>query len=153
LFRAAAKAGVAYIVPNAYGVNIYGNDKLQNDIPALKEILASVREIEEIGSNWIAIKPNFWYEYSMGVGPFAFEFDFPKSVTFYDDGKSKVKTTTWPQTGRASAALVNLKKLPEDEDDKSITLTQLQNKPLYISSFTLNQRDHIHLEDGFGTIR
>lgn len=142
LVKAAGKAGVSYIVPNAYGVDFYGHPKLEEDIEALKYIHASVKEIEEVGSNWLAITPNFWYEYSLGVGPFTYGFDFPnKKVTFYDEGKTRVNTTTWPQTGRALAALVNMKKLPQDENDKSTTLAQFANKPVYIKSFTLNQRE------------
>ncbi|EGU89199.1 hypothetical protein FOPG_17755 [Fusarium oxysporum f. sp. conglutinans race 2 54008] len=142
LVRAAGKAGVSYIVPNAYGVDFYGHPKLEEDIPALGYIHASVKEIEEVGAKWLAITPSFWYEYSLGVGPFTYGFDFPNNtVTLYDEGKTKVNTTTWPQTGRALAALVNLKKLPQDENDKSTTLARFANKPVYISSFTLNQRE------------
>ncbi|KAM0437900.1 hypothetical protein ACHAPT_002265 [Fusarium lateritium] len=142
LARAAAKAGVSYIVPNAYGADFYSKPQLLDDIPALKYILASVKEIEEVGAKWVAITPSFWYEYSLGVGPFTFGFDFPnKGVTLYDEGKVRVNTTTWPQTGRALAALVSLKKLPENEDDNSVTLAQFSNKPVYISSFTLSQRE------------
>lgn len=142
LVKAAGKAGVSYIVPNAYGVDFYRNTKLQNDIEALKYIYSSVKEVEQVGSNWLAITPSFWYEYSLSVGPFTYGFDFPnKKVTFYDEGKTQVNTTTWPQTGRALAALVSLKKLPEDDNDMSTTLAQFVNKPVYIKSFTLNQRE------------
>lgn len=142
LVRAAAKAGVPYIMPNAYGVDIYGKSKLQGDIPALRYIHANVSEIADVGASWIALTPNFWYEYSMGAGPFTFGFDFKnRHITFYDDGKTRINTTTWPQIGRALAALVNLKRLPEDENDNSITLAQFCNKPVYISSFTLSQRE------------
>ncbi|KAI9933956.1 hypothetical protein MW887_005028 [Aspergillus wentii] len=142
LVRAAAKAGVRYIMPNAYGTDFYGNPKLLDDIPALKYILANVQEIEELGINWIALTPNFWYEYSLGIGPFTFGFDFPnRTATFYDEGTTKIHTTTWPQCGRALAALVNLKKIPVDENDYSVTLAQFCNQPMYISSFTLSQRE------------
>ncbi|CZR42870.1 hypothetical protein LB506_002104 [Fusarium annulatum] len=142
LVRAAGKAGVSYIVPNAYGVDFYGHPNFQDDIEALKYIYASVKEVEDVGANWLAITPNFWYEYSLGVGPFTYGFDFPnKKVTFYDEGKTRVNTTTWPQTGRALGALVNMKKLPQDENDKSTTLAHFANKPVYIKSFTLNQRE------------
>lgn len=142
LVRAAAKAGVRYIVPNAYGVDIYGKPKLLDDIPALQYILANVKEIEEVGAQWIGLTPNFWFEYSLGVGPFTYGFDFPnKTVTLFDDGKTRVNTTTWPQLGRALAALISLKRIPEDENDKSVTLAQFVNKPVYISSFCLNQRE------------
>ncbi|XHF96684.1 hypothetical protein AWENTII_000304 [Aspergillus wentii] len=118
------------------------NPKLLDDIPALKYILANVQEIEELGINWIALTPNFWYEYSLGIGPFTFGFDFPnRTATFYDEGTTKIHTTTWPQCGRALAALVNLKKIPVDENDYSVTLAQFCNQPMYISSFTLSQRE------------
>ncbi|KAF5674604.1 oxidoreductase like [Fusarium denticulatum] len=114
LVRAAGKAGVSYIVPNAYGVDFYGHPKFQDDIEAL----------------------------NLGVGPFTYGFDFPnKKVTFYDEGKTRANTTTWPQTGRALAALVNMKKLPQDENDTSTTLAHFANKPVYIKSFTVNQRE------------
>jgi hypothetical protein len=142
LVRAAVKAGVSYIVPNAYGVDFYGHPKLEEDIPVLGYVHASVKEIEGVGAKWFAITPSFWYEYSLGVGPFTYGFDFPNNtVTLYDEGKTKVNTTTWLQTGRALAALVNLKKLAQDENDKSTTLAQFANKPVYMSSFTLNQRE------------
>lgn len=95
LVRAAAKAGVPYIVPNAYGIDFYGKPKLLEDIPALQYILANVKEIEDVGAHWIGLTPNFWFEYSLGVGPFTYGFDFPdKSVTFFDEGKTRVNTTT-----------------------------------------------------------
>ena len=142
LVRAAAKAGVRYIMPNAYGTDFYGNPKLLDDIPALKYILANVKEIEELGINWIGLTPNFWYEYSLGIGPFTYGFDFPnRTATFYDEGTTKINTTTWPQCGCALAALVNLQKVPEDENDPSVTLAQMCNRSVYISSFTLSQRE------------
>lgn len=142
LVKAAAKAGVPYIMPNAYGIDFYGKPKLLEDIPALQSILANVKEIEEVGAQWIGLTPSFWFEYSLGVGPFTYGFDFPnKSVTFFDEGKTKVNTTTWPQVGRALAALICLKRIPDDESDKSVTLAQFVNKPVYISSFRLNQRE------------
>lgn len=142
LVRAAAKAGVPYIMPNAYGTDIYDNQKLLGAMPALEYILANVKEIEELGSSWIGLTPSFWYEYSLGVGPFTYGFDFQNNTaTLYDDGTAKVNTTTWPQCGRALAALVNLKRLPEDENDQSVTLAQFRNQPVYISSFTLSQRE------------
>ncbi|CAG7937612.1 unnamed protein product [Penicillium salamii] len=142
LVRAAANAGVPYIMPNAYGTDFYGNPKLLDDISALRYILANVKEIEQVGASWIGLTPNFWYEYSLGVGPFTYGFDFPNSaVTFYDEGTTKINTTTWPQCGRALAALVNLKRLPEDENDDSVTLAQFCNKPVYISSFKVTQRE------------
>ncbi|KAJ5243335.1 uncharacterized protein N7469_001662 [Penicillium citrinum] len=110
--------------------------------------LANMKEIEELGASWIGLPPNFWYEYSLGVGPFTYGFDFPNSaVTFYDERTMKINTTTWPQCGRALAALVNVKRLPEDENDHLSTLAQFCNQPVYISSFTLTQREMFDIEN------
>lgn len=107
-----------------------------------------MKEIEELGASWIGLPPNFWYEYSLGVGPFTYGFDFPNSaVTFYDERTMKINTTTWPQCGRALAALVNVKRLPEDENDHLTTLAQFCNQPVYISSFTLTQREMFDIEN------
>jgi hypothetical protein len=142
LVRAAANAGVPYVMPNTYGTDIYGNVKLLDDIPALRFILANVKEIEELGISWIGLTPNFWYEYSLGAGPFTYGFDFSNStMTFYDEGTKKINTTTWAQCGSAMDALVNLKRLPEDENDHSVTLAQFCNQPVYVSSFALSQRE------------
>ncbi|KAF2166392.1 hypothetical protein M409DRAFT_66833 [Zasmidium cellare ATCC 36951] len=138
LVRAAAKAGVPYIMPNAYGIDFYGKPTLLEDIPALQSILSNVKEVEEVGAQWIGLTPSFWFEYSLGVGPFTYGFDFPnKSVTFFDDGKTKVNTTTWPQ------------RVPDDESDQSVTLAQFVNKPVYISSFRLNQREMLNSVNAF----
>jgi hypothetical protein len=142
LVRAAAEAGVPYIMPNSYGIDFYGKPQLLDDIPVLKYVQANINEVQELGVNWIALTTNFWYEYSLGVGPSTYGFDFKtSSLTLFDNGDTKVNTTTWSQSGRALAALVNLKRLPEDEHDDSTTLAQFCNKPLYISSFTINQRE------------
>jgi len=63
-------------------------------------------------------------------------------VQMSDDGQRRLNMSTWPQLGRAVAALLSLKKLPEDEhDSESPTLEQFRNKPLYVSSFLINQRE------------
>jgi hypothetical protein len=59
----------------------------------------------------------------------------------FDGGKVAINTTTWPQSGRAVASLLSLKELPEDETDKSPTLSQFVNRSTYISSFRVNQLD------------
>ena len=75
-------------------------------------------------------------------GPEWFGFDFKeKKLKFYDDGNTKINVSTWEQCGRAVAALLSLKELPEDENDQSPTVSSWRNKPLYISSFLLSQKD------------
>lgn len=69
-------------------------------------------------------------------------FDFPnKTVTFYDDGNTKISTSTWPQTGLAASKLLNLPLLPTSPTDTTLTLSHYRNKFAYISSFTISQKD------------
>lgn len=62
-------------------------------------------------------------------------------MSFYDDGNTPINTSTWEQCGQAITALLSLKELPEDENDESPCVTSWRNKPLYIASFKVSQRD------------
>ncbi|KAM0457386.1 hypothetical protein ACHAPV_003298 [Trichoderma viride] len=140
LIAAAAKAGVPWIMPNSYGAD-FANKKM------LKETMTDgnsdgVAAIEKAGLSWIYMSCSFWYEYSLSMGEPFYGFDIPtKKVTFYDDGKTRINTSTWRQCGRAAAHLLSLKELPDDENDTSPTVSQWRNKPLYVSSFLVSQRD------------
>lgn len=142
LVRAAAKAGVPYVLPNWFGHDA-ANDRLCND-SFLSRSRDSIRaEIETLGiSSYLLLCCNFWYEFSLGGGPDRYGFDFQKrSVVLFDDGNVAINTSTWPQCGRAIANLLSLKELPDDETDRSPTLSQFRNGCIYISSFRLSQRD------------
>lgn len=83
----------------------------------------------------------FWYEHSLSFR-FAYGFDAEKKeATLYDDGNTKINTSTWPQCGLAVAKLLSLPILPENAMDKKLTLDQTRNKPTYISSFLISQKD------------
>lgn len=142
LVQAAAIAGVPYIMPNGYGSDI-ANESLMRD--SLVGVSASriIAEIEAAGvSAWTAMVCGLWYEYSLVMGPEWFGFDFPmRKLTLYDNGTAKINVSTWEQCGRAVAALLSLKELPEDENDISPTVSGWRNKPLYVSSFRVSQRD------------
>ncbi|GFF34908.1 hypothetical protein IFM46972_04392 [Aspergillus udagawae] len=142
LIQAAAKAGVPYVMPNCYGVDIT-DEKLRKESLAGEPVKQACAEIEATGvSVWVALVCGFWYEFSLSTGPEWFGFDFKeKKVTFYDDGSTKINVSTWEQCGRAVAAFLKFKELPEDEDDKSPTVSGWANKPLFISSFLASQRD------------
>lgn len=49
--------------------------------------------------------------------------------------------STFPQTSRAVSNLLSLKILPEDENDKSPTLSHWRNKFLHVTSFQVSQKD------------
>ena len=136
IVKAAVKAGVPYIMPNAYGFdisnktlaaeNLYGTTSLKN-----------CAEIESLGASYVAMCCGFWYEWSLALGEQWFGFDFnKKTVTFYDDGKTRISVSTWRQCGRALAGLLSL-----PENGTSPCVSQWKNKPFYIASFLISQRD------------
>ena len=76
------------------------------------------------------------------IFPDAYGFDFKnRAVTFFDEGTVKINTSTWPQVGRAVAALLSLKRGPDGGEDKAPHLTQYGNRFVYVSSFLVSQKD------------
>ncbi|KAH8674459.1 CipA protein [Tricladium varicosporioides] len=142
LIEAAAIAGVPWVFPNEFG-GTGANEQAGKDI-MLGPMKQAVREqIEKLGkSSWIGIACNFWYEFSLAGGFYRYGFDMKKKTAiFFDDGLTKIFTSTWPQTGRAVAQLLALKVLPEDENDTTLCLSNYRNKFMQISSFKISQRD------------
>ncbi|PWY86476.1 NAD(P)-binding protein [Aspergillus sclerotioniger CBS 115572] len=142
LLQAAVKAGVPYIMPNGYGSD-FTNDALAKATRRGDVIRKSLQEIEATNvCSWITLVCGFWYEFSMARGEDCFGFDVKnKKLTLIDDGKTTINTSTWDQCGRAVAALLSLKELPDDPNDTSPTVSTWKNKPLYIASFTISQID------------
>lgn len=143
LIEAAATANVPWILPNEFGRDNVDSEMGKDDL--LGAAKAKYRgHIEALGrSSWIAVTCGFWYEFSLAGGTWRYGFDFKeRTVQQFDDGKTKINTSTWPQVGRAVAVLMSLKIAPEGEDDQSVTLTtHFKNKPAYISSFAISQSD------------
>lgn len=141
LVQAASKAGVPYIMPNGFMGDIE-QVKLGEDILLGPVAKANRDEIERLGMQWVTVCCGFWYDYSLAGGEQRFGFDFDnRSVTFYDDGNTKNSTSTLSQVGRAVAEVLNLKELPHDKDDKSLTLSSFLNKPVNIKSFVVSQKE------------
>lgn len=142
IIKAAAKAGVPWVMPNCYGTNVF-DEKLAAENLTGPGVLPAIKAIEETGvSSWVAMCCSFWYEFSLAMGPGWYGFDFDnKKATLIDDGKTRINTSTWNQCGRAMKALLSLKELPDDANDTSVTLSNWRNKPLFISSFLVSQRD------------
>ncbi|SCU82370.1 LAFA_0C10748g1_1 [Lachancea sp. 'fantastica'] len=141
IVQAAAKAGVPYVMPNEYGGDIdnvkFGQDTMLGPIGK-----ANRNEIEELGMKWVTMCCGFWYDYSLAGGDSRFGFNFDKrSLTVYDDGNTKISTSTLSQVGCAVAKVLSLKELPEDENDKSLTLSAFLRKGVYIQSFSINQNE------------
>ncbi|KAM0485577.1 hypothetical protein ACHAPX_001565 [Trichoderma viride] len=143
IVQAAAKAKIPHLMPNIYTADVVLNNKAIGDEtgmgPAFRPLLS---EIERLGLTWTVLVTGLWYEFSLACPPDWFGFDINKrDVTMFDDGQARINTTTWAQCGRAVASFLGLKKSPDGDNDSTPTLQQFQNKPIYVSSFMVNQRE------------
>jgi hypothetical protein len=100
------------------------------------------QSIRAAGLNFVSLACSFWYEFSLAGTAARYGFDFAKrEVTFFDEGETKITTSTWRQCGRAVAALLSLPVLPLNEQDQQLTLTQFRNTSAFIGSFNVSQKD------------
>lgn len=131
LVSAAAAAGVKYVIPNAYGFD-FTNPAINADIPFGHIAQQHFSSIESKGMVHFSLVCGFWYEWSLGI-PWCYGIDLVhRKAIFYDDGNTKMNTSTWEQCGRAIAALLSLS---EQE------LEKYKNRSLYVSSFRVTQRE------------
>ncbi|KAK4569390.1 hypothetical protein LTR86_003153 [Recurvomyces mirabilis] len=138
LINAAAEAGVRYIIPNEYGGN-YSNAAFGDSVGLGGKALAIRKHIEEKGMKWIAICCGFWYEFSLSGAELRYGFDFPgRKFTMFGDGEQKITTSTWPQVGRAVAAVLAL---PEKMSDGGSSIEKYGNSQVVVASFRVNQKD------------
>lgn len=141
LIEAAAKAKVQSVLPNEWGYDSE-SPQLIEDIPVTSTKAPVKQQMEKLGLSWIGVTCSFWYEFSLGGGSDRYGFDFEKrTLTFFDDGNTRINTSTWAQCGNAVASLLSLKVLPDDQNDKAPNLSQFRNKMVRISSFTVNQKE------------
>ncbi|KAL0936046.1 oxidoreductase [Colletotrichum truncatum] len=130
LIRAAAKAGVKWILPTEFGSSP-DPSKLLDSSPILQGKIKTRKLIEELGANWIAIVNNPWLDWSLPSGFWGIDVK-NRTATLYDGGKTKFVTTNLPTTGKGTAGVLSL---PDAE------LEKYRNKPFYLKSFYLTQRD------------
>jgi hypothetical protein len=141
LVKAAVEAGVKWILPNEFGGTGDREDVGAAIMigPAKKEIR---NLIESLGASWIGVGCGFWYEFSLGGGTYRYGFDFrERSVMFFDEGEQVMNTSTLPQCGRGTAAVLSLPLLPTGPDDTAVTVSHYRNKFIRVSSFAVNQKD------------
>lgn len=138
LIRAAGEAGVPWVMPNEWG-NDYTSEDVAKETFIGMGILASRKMIEDIGkSSWVGIACGFWYEYSLGASELTYGFNHRKrEVTFYDDGNTKIDTSTWPFVGKAVAALLSL----PIESSSGPSLSDWRNKMVRVAEFETSQKD------------
>ncbi|KAK9234603.1 hypothetical protein V1525DRAFT_412531 [Lipomyces kononenkoae] len=140
LINAAGEAGVAWILPNEWSPDS-ANEGLVKDVFIFQPKVATRKAIAGLGkSSYIAVSTGFWYEWSLAI-PAAFGFDFAnRAVTLFDEGETKISISTWPQIGRAVAALLSLPINPEGSNQDAC-LENFKNKVVYVKSFTISQKD------------
>lgn len=133
---AAGKAGVSYIMPNAYGYPV--NSKgVEEGGSYDKLVIDRIQNTQNGVSSSITLPCGFWYEWSVATGEQWFGFTIKeRKVTFFDDGKRTITVSTWNQCGRALAALLSL-----PESGASPSLADFKNKTCQIYSFRISQRD------------
>ncbi|KAF4973297.1 hypothetical protein FSARC_372 [Fusarium sarcochroum] len=136
--RAAAKAGVPYILPAEFGPDplakwlIEENQLLQN-----KKKMRDL--IEELGvSSWISITVGAFLDANIQAGFWSIDAK-NKKATIYSGANGKLSTSSVAHTGQAAAAVLSL---PEDD------LAKYKNKPFYVPAFRLTQREVLKAVQG-----
>jgi hypothetical protein len=133
---AAGKAGVPYIMPNAFGNPISPDGVKEHDVYG-SSVVERVNDVQNAGSSSVTLPCGFWYEWSLALGEPWFGFTIKeRKVTFFDDGKRTISVSTWDQCGRAIAGLLSL-----PESGATPSLAQFKNKEVLINSFRVSQRD------------
>ncbi|EMT67888.1 hypothetical protein FOC4_g10000696 [Fusarium odoratissimum] len=124
--RAAANAGVPYILPSEFGPDPFAVQLVEeNELLIAKKRIRDL--IESIGvSSWISIAVGPWLDAGLNQGLWGIE---PKTrnATIWRGADAKINTATISHTAEAVAAVLSL---PEAE------LAKYKNKAVYTPSFT-----------------
>jgi len=141
LIEAAAEANVPWVFPNEWSPDM-ANESLAKEALVGGEKKKHRELVAKLGkSSWIAVSTGFWYEWSLALGA-AYGIDIVnRTVTLFDEGETRISTSTFPQVGRAMASLLSLKVHPDGEDDNSPCLDRFRNGYVYVASFTVNQKE------------
>ncbi|CAN8097809.1 unnamed protein product [Discula destructiva] len=141
-WRRSTTAGVPYVVANAWGTDPT-DEQLSEKIGFENRFASFTDQCKSLGNiSWIAMACGFWYEFSLGCGSERYGFDFEeRSVAFFDDGSTKINTSTFAQCGRAMAAFLSLPMFPEHENDKRPTISRWTNNVFRFSSFLPRQSE------------
>ena len=139
LIQAAADANVPWVLPNEWSPDT-ANEALVKDVFPFQKGPKERGLIARLGkSSFISVITGFWYEWSLAISA-AYGFDFVnRTVTLFDEGETKICTSTWPQVGRAVAGLLSLP-VHAEGGDKDRCLDRLRNQPVYVVSFTVSQK-------------
>lgn len=140
LVEAAAEAGVPWVLPNDWSPDT-AHEAFLKEIAGFQDKAPIREKIKNSGKcSYLAICCGFWYEWSLSI-PMSYGIDSIKQeAVLFDDGDQKITTSTWPQVGRAVAALLSLP-IKAEGGDKKHCLEHFKNSHVYIGSFTVSQND------------
>lgn len=138
LVNAAVEAGVKWVMPNHWAPDTT-DEGLTRDAVNLGGLASFQKWIEEEGKiNHISLSTGYWYEWSLAI-PDSYGFDLVnRKVTLFDEGQTKISTSTWPQVGRAVASLLSL---PIKAETSGKGLEDFKNSVVFTNSFTVSQQD------------
>lgn len=142
LLDAASSANIPWVLPNYFSsdphLTQFQNDSLTG--PATAETVAYVEKKGNL--SYIQMACGFWYEHSLCAFKWGFGFDaLAKEALFYDEGTTRIATSTFARVGHAVARLFSLPVLPAHAQDAQATLSRFGNGPVYVASFGLSQKD------------
>ncbi|PSN75151.1 NAD(P)-binding protein [Corynespora cassiicola Philippines] len=136
--KAAGKAGVPYIMPNAHGSDPR-ETQLQNESLFGPIVQKNIADVTSAGATYVVLGCSVWYEWSLALGENFFGFDVAnRKGVLVDGGDVVLSSSTFEQCGRAVAALLSL---PVESEDGGPALRDYDNKPVLFHSFRVTQRD------------
>ena len=129
-----------WVLPNEWSPDS-DHPGITKDIDGFQDMPETCEKIVKMGkSSYIAVSTGFWYEWSLSI-PMAFGIDsLKREATLFDEGETKMSVSTWPQVGRAVAALLSLPIKPEGGNSERC-LERFKNGHVYVASFTVSQKD------------
>lgn len=129
--RAAAKAGVPYVLPSEFGPDPFATQLVDENV--LLQDKKAIRDlIDELGvSSWVSVTVGPWLEPGLVGGLWGIDCKARKA-TIWRGADSKANTSTVQRTAEVAAAVLSL---PEAE------LARYKNKAVYAPSWNLTQRE------------
>jgi uncharacterized protein YbjT (DUF2867 family) len=129
--RAAAKAGVPYILPSEFGPDPFAKQLVEENV--LLQDKKAIRDlIDELGvSSWVSVTIGPWLDQALTFGLWGIDAKARKA-TLWGGADSKANTATVHHTAEATAAVLSL----PDTD-----LAKYRNKAVYTPSWLLSQRE------------
>lgn len=145
LIDAAVEAGVPWIMPNEWGADSADHVAMGNDTglgPPQQAVRAYIETRGQGRTRWVSLACSFWYEFSLAGTEARYGFDFGKrTLTLINEGRTRINTSTWPQVGRAVARLLALPAQQPTRAATGLSLDQVRNRAVCVSSFHVSQRD------------